>query len=332
MYSDKTTSECGYCFSFWVSAKYQSTDGINFTEKQSYVYATYIDDPLALIKANGERFYYHSNGQFSISKITDAYKNIVEAYAYNAYGDVQVLQSYNSNLDNPYYLTGRQLDQETGLFYFRARYYDAKLGQFISRDPLTYVDGMSLYHGYFAVNGVDPSGLTFRLSVSTVEIRKRIQRLIDEICPGNFEVKTNGRIEPKDPEFCNNTCFEGTDHPTGCRCLCEAYQSERDITLSIFRVSSGGAVSETVRRIGYANRSKNKVKIELDGVYPQEVYESNKSSIPEAVVLGHELRGHILLDMPHPRDRTGYTLDDPIIQIENRLRLEMGYDLRYIDD
>ena len=42
--------------------------------------------------------------------------------------------------------------------YFRARYYDTATGEFISRDPLEYVDGMSLYRGYFAPNHLDPMG------------------------------------------------------------------------------------------------------------------------------------------------------------------------------
>ena len=43
--------------------------------------------------------------------------------------------------------------------YFRARYYDPNLGEFISRDPLGYVDGMSLYRAYFVPGGMDPLGL-----------------------------------------------------------------------------------------------------------------------------------------------------------------------------
>ena len=62
--------------------------------------------------------------------------------------------------DNNYGFTGRYLDSETGLWYFRARYFSDELGGFISRDPLGYVDGMGLYAGYFAENfGRDPSGL-----------------------------------------------------------------------------------------------------------------------------------------------------------------------------
>ena len=43
--------------------------------------------------------------------------------------------------------------------YFRARFYDPDTGEFISRDPLGYVDGMSLYRGYFVPGAVDPLGL-----------------------------------------------------------------------------------------------------------------------------------------------------------------------------
>ena len=65
----------------------------------------------------------------------------------------------NSLIDNPYLFTGQRFDEETGLYYFRARYYDADQGRFINRDPLGYVDGMNLYEGYFIPNGIDPYGL-----------------------------------------------------------------------------------------------------------------------------------------------------------------------------
>ncbi len=45
------------------------------------------------------------------------------------------------------------------LLLIRARYYDPLTGEFTSRDPLEYVDGMSLYRGYMGTSGVDPWGL-----------------------------------------------------------------------------------------------------------------------------------------------------------------------------
>ena len=98
-----------------------------------------------------------------MTALTDTSGNVVERYAYTAYGKTTILdgagaQIATSAYNNPYTFTGRRFDSETGLFYFRARYYDAELGRFIGRDLLGYVDGMSLYAGYFVSGSVDPEG------------------------------------------------------------------------------------------------------------------------------------------------------------------------------
>mgnify|MGYP000008799025 CR=1 FL=1 len=75
---------------------------------------------------------------------------------YDPYGKVTVLdangtpRTVNEPLyGNPWTFTGRRLDQETGLMQFRNRMYDTGLGRFVSRDPIGYKDGFSLYGGYF---------------------------------------------------------------------------------------------------------------------------------------------------------------------------------------
>jgi RHS repeat-associated protein len=57
--------------------------------------------------------------------------------------------------------TGREYDREIGLYYNRARYYDANLGRFISRDPIGVADNVSLYSyvGNNPVNATDRMGL-----------------------------------------------------------------------------------------------------------------------------------------------------------------------------
>lgn len=54
-------------------------------------------------------------------------------------------------------------NQNPSLRYKRARFYSAQLGRFISRDPIGYVDGMSLYRAYFVPRAVDPWGLLTKL-------------------------------------------------------------------------------------------------------------------------------------------------------------------------
>jgi RHS repeat-associated protein len=55
----------------------------------------------------------------------------------------------------------RPLDPETGLIYFRHRYFDPQLGRFITPDPMGYVDGPSMYQfaGNNPIDFRDPMGL-----------------------------------------------------------------------------------------------------------------------------------------------------------------------------
>jgi RHS repeat-associated protein len=70
---------------------------------------------------------------------------------FDPYGKVTVLAPdgvtvrAESAYGNPWTFTGRRLDGETGLMYFRNRMYSVDLGRFCQRDPLGYVDGMGLY-------------------------------------------------------------------------------------------------------------------------------------------------------------------------------------------
>lgn len=59
-------------------------------------------------------------------------------------------------------LAGREYDQETRLYYNRARYYDPQLGRFLSEDPIGIDGGLNLYAyaGNDPVNASDPTGLT----------------------------------------------------------------------------------------------------------------------------------------------------------------------------
>ncbi len=71
--------------------------------------------------------------------------------------------SDRSAFRHPYAFTGREWDAETGLYYYRARYYDPRAGRFLQEDPLGFAGGDLNVYRYVLnnpVNLVDPSGET----------------------------------------------------------------------------------------------------------------------------------------------------------------------------
>ncbi|WP_407334176.1 SpvB/TcaC N-terminal domain-containing protein [Enterovibrio sp. 27052020O] len=87
------------------------------------------------INFEAKQFYYHGDHLGSSSYITDIDGEVYEHLEYFPFGETWVHEKSNTQL-TPYYFTGKELDEATGLYYFGARYYDPRTSVWQSPDPI----------------------------------------------------------------------------------------------------------------------------------------------------------------------------------------------------
>ena len=86
-----------------------------------------------------ETFFYHSDHLGSTSYITDDKANITQYDAYLPYGELLV-DEHSSSEDLPYKFNGKQFDEETGLYYYGARYLNPMASIWYGVDPMYNLD------------------------------------------------------------------------------------------------------------------------------------------------------------------------------------------------
>ncbi|MDO4957856.1 MAG: SpvB/TcaC N-terminal domain-containing protein [Prevotellaceae bacterium] len=82
-----------------------------------------------------ETFYYHSDHLGSTAYITDQKANVTQYDAYLPYGELLV-DEHSSSTEMPYKFNGKELDEETGLYYYGARYMNPVTSMWYGVDPL----------------------------------------------------------------------------------------------------------------------------------------------------------------------------------------------------
>ena len=93
----------------------------------SYVYG---DDLIS--QKRGLTSYYLYDGQMSTRQLTGSDEAPLNEYIYDAFGN---LTSQAGAFENNYLYTGEQYDPNAGFYYLRARYYDQRVGRFVTTDP-----------------------------------------------------------------------------------------------------------------------------------------------------------------------------------------------------
>ncbi len=114
----------------------------------------------------GEAVYFHADHLGGTNAISDAAGALKELIEYEPFGMKVRHEKYGTGEDVAWhYFTGQRLDDETGLYYFGARYYDPSLGRFITPDSIVQSPGGNpqtfnrySYAGNNPVNNIDPSG------------------------------------------------------------------------------------------------------------------------------------------------------------------------------
>jgi RHS repeat-associated protein len=131
--------------------------------QKRYLYGAAIDELLARTDSGGTSAWYLTDRLGTVRDIANTSGTVIDHLAYDGFGKV-TSETSPANGDR-FKFTSREHDAETGLYYYRARYYDAVPGRFIAQDPIGFAaDDTNLYRyvGNAPVLGNDPSGLDGR--------------------------------------------------------------------------------------------------------------------------------------------------------------------------
>jgi RHS repeat-associated protein len=122
-----------------------------------YLQGLNIDEPLAMLRSGATNFY-HADGLGSVTSLSNGSGSIAQTYTFDSFGNQT---GSSGSLTNPFRYTARESDTETGLYYYRARYYDPGTGRFLSEDPIGFNAGSDFYTyvGNSSTNFLDPKGL-----------------------------------------------------------------------------------------------------------------------------------------------------------------------------
>ena len=125
-----------------------------------YMPGTTIDMNLAIEDvAAADVLWSLTDHQGTVRDVIDDTGAVQNHLQYTSFG--AIASESDDTVDYRFTYTGREHDAETGLYYYRARYYDAANGVFISTDPIAFEAGDANLYRYVSnspMMGTDPTG------------------------------------------------------------------------------------------------------------------------------------------------------------------------------
>jgi RHS repeat-associated protein len=141
---------------------YDGSNAVEDVDQNGNILARYImtqnvDESLAELRS-GTTSYYSQDGLGSVTSLTTSAGALGNTYRYDSFGN---LTASSGSIANRYQYTAREFDSETGLYFYRARYYDPNAGRFLNEDTARFAGGADfyVYVGNNAINFFDPLGL-----------------------------------------------------------------------------------------------------------------------------------------------------------------------------
>ncbi len=154
------------------------------TIQNRYLHGPVVDEVLADIGSAGNVIWAladHQNTVRDLASFNGSVTSIANHRTFSSYG--QMLSQSNAATDFLFGFTGRELDPQTGLNYYRDRWYDPLTGEFTSEDPIGFAGGdtnLSRYVGNSPVDYTDPTGNSW-LSSLFRKAKREISRVVGQV-------------------------------------------------------------------------------------------------------------------------------------------------------
>ena len=157
--------------------------------------------------------YYQADGLGSTTSLSNAAGALAQTYTFDSFGKQTVS---SGSLTNSFQFTGRELDSETNLYFYRARYFDPATGRFLSEDPIGFAGGNNFYTYVLnrPIQFADPLGFSPQ---DVQRIKAACKRCTQGLTDAGYRLPGSGQgIAFRNDQLSNLNSLNGT-HLQGCK-------------------------------------------------------------------------------------------------------------------